>query len=141
MTYLRHIRDQRGLSQDKLSELSGVPQNTISLVERGVRTPHNGTLSKLAQVLQVANPSMLVMPMAPITTFGELIAGTPDKRRGYLEFLRMQGTLDGFVRRLEDTFEKSVENGEDGEWARLQVAFLFGYARGAQEEASKDKQS
>jgi transcriptional regulator with XRE-family HTH domain len=141
MTYLRHIREQRGLSQDKLSELSGVPQNTISLVERGVRTPHNGTLRKLAQVLKVDNPSWLVMPTTPITTFGELIAGTPDERRGYLEFLRMQGTLGGFVNRLEDIFSKSLENSENDEWVRLQVAFLFGYARGAQEEASKDKQS
>ncbi len=39
MTYLRYIREKRELSQDKLSELSGIPQNSISLVERGKRAP------------------------------------------------------------------------------------------------------
>jgi transcriptional regulator with XRE-family HTH domain len=141
MTYLRHIREQRGLSQDKLSELAGVPQNTISLVERGVRTPHTGTLEKLARVLKVDNPSWLVMPMRPTKTFEELIAGTPAERRGYFEFLRARGTLSGFVSRLEDIFEKSLMDGEDAERVGLQVAFLLGYARGAEEESSAEKQS
>ncbi len=141
MTYLRHIREQRELSQDKLSELSGVPQNTISLVERGVRTPHNGTLLKLAKVLKVDNPSWLVMPMSPRKTFGELISGTPAERRGYLEFLRAQGNLRGFLLRLEDIFEQGLEDGPDAERVRLQVAFLLGYARGVEEEASTEKES
>jgi transcriptional regulator with XRE-family HTH domain len=141
MTYLRHIREQRGLSQDKLSELSGVPQNTISLVERGVRTPHNGTLKKLAQVLKVDNPSWLAMPMRPTKTFEELIAGTPAERRGYFEFLRARGTLSGFATRLEDIFEKSLMDSEDAERVGLQVAFMLGYARGAEDSSSTEKQS
>src|SRR5215216_6427102 len=34
MRYLRHAREQKQLSQDQLAELSGVPQNTISLIKR-----------------------------------------------------------------------------------------------------------
>jgi transcriptional regulator with XRE-family HTH domain len=139
MTYLRFIREQRGLSQDKLSELSGLPQNTISLVERGVRTPHSGTLRKLAQVLEVDNPAWLSMPMQPTKTFEELIAGTPAERRGYFEFLRARGTLSGFATRLEDIFEKSLEDAEDR--VGLQVAFMLGYARGAEDESSTEKHS
>jgi transcriptional regulator with XRE-family HTH domain len=139
MTYLRFIREQRGISQDKLAELSGVPQNTISLVERGVRTPHNGTLKKLAQALKVDNPAWLAMPMRPSKTFEELIAGTPAERRGYFEFLRARGTLSGFATRLEDIFEKSLEDAEDR--VGLQVAFMLGYARGVEDESSTEKQS
>ena len=118
-----------------------MPQNTISLAERGVRKPHNGTLIKLAAVLNVDNPSWLVMPMSPRKTFGELISGTPAERRGYLEFLRGQGTLNGFLRRLEDILEKGEGDAEDADRVRLQAAFLLGYARGAEEEASTEKES
>ena len=141
MTYLRYIREKRELSQDKLSELSGIPQNSISLVERGRRTPQNGTLMKLAAVLNVEDPSWLVLPMTERATFGELISGTPAERLGYLEFHKARGTLSGFLRRLEGIFKKGLRDAEDAERVRLQVAFSLGYARGVEEEASKEKES
>jgi transcriptional regulator with XRE-family HTH domain len=50
---LRHIREQAGLSQPELSEISGVAQGTISDIELGKRKPRGRTLRKLAQVLGV----------------------------------------------------------------------------------------
>jgi transcriptional regulator with XRE-family HTH domain len=91
MKNLRHVREKRGISQDKLAELSGVPQNTISRIERGERTPRRSTLDKLARVLEVEHPSWLTMPVHPGKTFGELIEGTPEERRAYIESMRESG--------------------------------------------------
>jgi len=148
MTYLRHVREQRGISQDKLAELSGVPQNTISRIERGERTPRPSTLEKLSQVLKVEHHSWLAMPMAPTETFGELIEGTPEKRRTYIEFMRESGRLTYFISRLEEIYASGMEDYRDEpmDWAKLQAAFMLGYARAmhegreAQEEGSKNQQ-
>jgi transcriptional regulator with XRE-family HTH domain len=56
---LRYIREQAGLSQPELSELSGVAQGTISDIERGKRKPRGRTLRKLAQVLGVEVADLL----------------------------------------------------------------------------------
>jgi transcriptional regulator with XRE-family HTH domain len=50
---LRHIREQAGLSQPELSEISGVAQGTISDIELSKRKPRGRTLRKLAQALGV----------------------------------------------------------------------------------------
>jgi transcriptional regulator with XRE-family HTH domain len=144
MKYLRHIRDKRGISQDKLAELSGVPQNTISRIERGERTPRRSTLDKLARVLEVEHPSWLAMPVSPNETFGEFIEGTPEERRTYIEFMRESGTLADFVKRLGEIYEAGMENYRDDPrvFGGLQAVFMLGYAkamhegRDAQEEAS-----
>jgi transcriptional regulator with XRE-family HTH domain len=56
---LRHIREQVGLSQPELSELSGVAQGTISDIELGKRKPRGRTLRKLAQALGVQVADLL----------------------------------------------------------------------------------
>jgi transcriptional regulator with XRE-family HTH domain len=56
---LRHIREQVGLSQPELSELSGVAQGTISDLELGKRKPRGRTLRKLAQALGVQVADLL----------------------------------------------------------------------------------
>ena len=49
---LHALRVARDLTQDGLSEASGVPQATISQIERG-RTPRAETLTRLAGALRV----------------------------------------------------------------------------------------
>jgi transcriptional regulator with XRE-family HTH domain len=56
---LRHIREQVGLSQPELSEISGVAQGTISDIELGKRKPRGRTLRKLAQALGVQVTDLL----------------------------------------------------------------------------------
>lgn len=46
-------RDRIGMSQRQLSELSGVPQKTISLIESGKTIPKLYTLIKLAKTLEM----------------------------------------------------------------------------------------
>lgn len=57
----RRMRLSRGLSQERVSELSGFTQQYISDLERGLRNPTVVTLFELAQALGV-RPVDLIMP-------------------------------------------------------------------------------
>jgi transcriptional regulator with XRE-family HTH domain len=131
MKYLRYIREKAELTQAQLAELSGVPQAAISRIERGGRAPRHSTLEKLANVLKVEHPSWLAVPMAPYTTFGELIEGKPEERRTYIEVMRESGTLRDFINRLDRLYEESVEDYSDDSLtqARIQAAVMLGYAK------------
>jgi transcriptional regulator with XRE-family HTH domain len=56
---LQEIRQERGLSQEKLSFNSGLHRTYISLIERGKRSPTLSTLSKLAAALSVLPSEIL----------------------------------------------------------------------------------
>jgi XRE family transcriptional regulator, regulator of sulfur utilization len=45
------IRKQKGLTQEKLAELSGYSVEFISLIERGINAPTIDGLEKIAQIL------------------------------------------------------------------------------------------
>ena len=51
---LRHHRDVAGLTQEELSERTGITPQAISLLERGERRrPHRYTVQKLAEALEI----------------------------------------------------------------------------------------
>jgi transcriptional regulator with XRE-family HTH domain len=50
---LRGIREQQGISQDRLSELAGLDRTYISLIECGKRNPSLETIEKITKVLGV----------------------------------------------------------------------------------------
>jgi transcriptional regulator with XRE-family HTH domain len=143
--YLRHIREKKGLSQDKLADLAGVPQNTISRIERGERKPHRATLEKLAKVLNVEQPRMLALSISPnSTTFEELIEGTPEERRAYFEHQQETGRLDSFIENLLEIYKASIEDYRDDPMvvARIQSAHLLGYTRAIEDrKESTDKET
>ena len=51
---VRELREKRGVSQQRLSELAGLNRNYVSDVERGRRNPCLGSIVKLAEALDVA---------------------------------------------------------------------------------------
>ena len=51
---LLELREKRGLSQQRLSELAGLNRNYISDVERGRRNPCLGNIVKIAEALDIA---------------------------------------------------------------------------------------
>lgn len=73
--------------------------------------------------------------MAPSTTFEELIDGTPESRRNYIEVMRESKTLDDFTKRLDRLYQESVEDYRDDllTLARVQAAFMLGYAKAMRE--------
>jgi transcriptional regulator with XRE-family HTH domain len=129
MRYLRHIREQQGLSQDQLSELSGVAQHNISKIERGLQKPTAKTLGKLAKALGVEEPSLLGLDLSSVHTFEELITGSPFTRQAFVEYKRLTGRLDSLLRDVEEIFAASVNDYRDDSLmrARLQAAYMLGY--------------
>lgn len=65
---LRRLRTAKGLSGEKLEELSGVHRVTISEIERGNADTSTETLAKLARGLEVTPSELLAVPLneAPI---------------------------------------------------------------------------
>jgi transcriptional regulator with XRE-family HTH domain len=51
---LREVREQRGLSQDKLALECGLDRTYVSGVERGERNPSLGSIFKLVDELNVS---------------------------------------------------------------------------------------
>jgi transcriptional regulator with XRE-family HTH domain len=49
--HLRKLRTQRGLTQVELAEITGIPQNHISTIERGAKLLTLGTLIRFAAAL------------------------------------------------------------------------------------------
>ena len=50
---LRRLRTQRGLTQEKLTELAGLDKNYVTEAERGKANPTLRTIGRLADVLGV----------------------------------------------------------------------------------------
>jgi transcriptional regulator with XRE-family HTH domain len=56
---LQACRRQKGLSQEKLAEISRLDRTFISLLERGLRQPSLSTLLRLAQALDTSASSIV----------------------------------------------------------------------------------
>jgi transcriptional regulator with XRE-family HTH domain len=48
---LRELRSKRDITQVKLAEVTGIPQNHISSIERGMKLPNLLTMIRLASAL------------------------------------------------------------------------------------------
>lgn len=53
------IRKEKGLTQEKVAELSGISQQYLSGLERGKRNPSVITLYELAHALEVSHVSLI----------------------------------------------------------------------------------
>jgi transcriptional regulator with XRE-family HTH domain len=63
---LREFRRQKGWSQKDLADESGVGQDTISGIERGLHEPRPSTLRKLAEALDVEVADFFMEPAVPL---------------------------------------------------------------------------
>jgi len=62
---LRYWRLARGMTLRDLAKRSGVNHSAISLMERGKRRPHPGTVLRIAEALGVEPHELLRQPGAP----------------------------------------------------------------------------
>jgi transcriptional regulator with XRE-family HTH domain len=137
LLYLKQLREDKGLSQEKLAKTCGLERAHLSRVERGLMTPTRKTLDKLARALDVEHPGWLVMPVKRNKTIGEWIKGEADERRDYIRFLAATEQLKYFVKRLEELYEETKED-DVRKQGKLEAAFMLGYARALQDEATAE---
>ena len=76
------IRAEKGLTQERVAELSGFSQQYLSGLERGVRNPSVVTVYELAQALGVSHLDLLREERPPAGTPRGRSAGTDARRRG-----------------------------------------------------------
>jgi transcriptional regulator with XRE-family HTH domain len=57
---LRHFRASLQISQERLSQESGLDRSYISLLERGLRQPSLTTLLQLAQALNISSDELIL---------------------------------------------------------------------------------
>ena len=57
--WLHHLRSQKGLSQDALSKMTGVPQSTLAYWEKTGRLTGRETIIKIAKALEVSIEKLL----------------------------------------------------------------------------------
>lgn len=71
---LRHVRGARGLTQQQIAKLSGLPRSTVAQLETGAGNPTLAVLSRLAMALRISIEELLSAPRARCRLFkkGEL---------------------------------------------------------------------
>jgi transcriptional regulator with XRE-family HTH domain len=84
---VRHLREARGLTQEQLARLAGLPRATWGLVESGTSNPTLAVLDKVANALQV--------PIEELTSTPH-VAGRLHPRAS----LRVRRQGDGAIRQL-----------------------------------------
>ena len=57
---IKKYRNQKGLSQEKLSEIAGISRDYLSEIERGKRTPSLKRLLMIAEVLEIEAYKLLM---------------------------------------------------------------------------------
>lgn len=57
---IRNLRQERGISQEKLALIAGINTSYVGQIERGIRSPTIDMLDKIAQALEVGVVDFLV---------------------------------------------------------------------------------
>ena len=77
---LRYLRQQRGMTQGRLAELSGVPRSTLANLETGAGNPTLSVLASLGLSLQISIEELLSTPTASCQLFPD--GSLPIQARG-----------------------------------------------------------
>ena len=84
--WLRHHREQRGLSAYRLADLSGMPATLVSSLEKGRRGPSKANLEALASVQELGLELFDLRRIASLDKMDPDVAASFDRDfRGYME--------------------------------------------------------
>jgi transcriptional regulator with XRE-family HTH domain len=137
---LRVLRAERGLTQRAASAQIGVTKETLSDLERGLRHPHDVTLSRIARGYGVPVEELLEEPQVSLAGKAEAPeAGGPDQRTeeeaaGKLAFdslvaeehrAAMVRALRGYMRRRADEYARQLEDQENLHFRSASAANLW----------------
>jgi transcriptional regulator with XRE-family HTH domain len=84
---LKELRLARGLSQEQLSQASGIPRPTWANLESGSANPTVSILAKVANTLQVSVEELISPPRATAKHY--LPSALPTRRRGEITIRRL----------------------------------------------------
>ena len=76
---IRRVRRDQELSQRELAQRAGLSLNTVSLIERGRRTPGVDTLARIARALGVSPGELIEEPALAGKAEAPLGSGQPRK--------------------------------------------------------------
>lgn len=79
---LRYIRQQRGMTQQELAKLCGVPRSTVGQMETGSCNPTLSVLARLAAALQISIEEILSTPRARCAIFPKGTLPVASRGRG-----------------------------------------------------------
>ena len=77
---LAQLREARGLTQEQIARLAGVPRATWTNLESGAANPTLAVLYRVAQALQVPLEELIATPRAAVAHFPS--GSLPEKERG-----------------------------------------------------------
>ena len=97
MKELTRIRQERGLSQQRLADTSGVNKATINQIERGRRSPNVETLEKLAAALGAEVADFFPKAEAPLWS-GDIVG----RRSSAFSFEEARESLERYCERWEN---------------------------------------
>src|SRR5215216_1291916 len=108
---LRVLRAERGLSLTEAAERAGIQRQTLALLERGERHPHDPTLAKIAKGYGVPVDELLEepVPLAEVSETGQTEAEERDTPGVAPDVL---SHLAKFTAQLADVLEAEIEGVE-----------------------------
>src|SRR5215217_5155091 len=78
---LRVLRAERGLSLTEAAERAGIQRQTLALLERGERHPHDPTLAKIAKGYGVPVEELLAAPPKDRQHWERVLASVNERQR------------------------------------------------------------
>ena len=60
---IRHIRTALDIKQKELSDETGIPQNSLSLLENGMKSPTTATISRICHALSISEPLLYLLSL------------------------------------------------------------------------------
>ena len=78
---VRELREGRGLTQEKVAELTGLATDTVRRIELGYYGPSFSTLVKIAVGFDLTVGQLMRDEIDPAYQFASLIRGLPERHR------------------------------------------------------------